>query len=164
MENKRKEELLILKGFCKAYAPEINLIESDTCYYDKENKIIGFCFDEIDSCFDRHIIYEHNFPYIKNINPNLFSLLHEIGHYYTMDTCASTEEEDELKAIFSIISYEEVRDDYNTLRQYFNLEEEWVATEWAINFCKENPLLIQVLTDTLNKASSYIYLRNKINI
>lgn len=151
MTNNEKKAFKILKKFCKIYAPDIKFELADECYYDKDEGKIGFCFDQTDEMFDKHIRTEHNFPYIDKINLNLFSLLHEIGHYYTMDECDESEEDELTRTLFSVIPYEVAYCDYEITRAYFNLDMEWQATEWAINFCKKNWIMVQILSQKLQK-------------
>lgn len=161
MTNLREKEFKILKQFAKKYAPTATFKIAEECYYDNELDELGFCFDQVDEMFDRHIRTEHKFPDIDKINLNLFSLLHEIGHYHTMDECDESEEDELTRTLFSVIPYEVAYCDYEITRAYFNLDMEWQATEWAINFCKKHWILVQNLSRKLDKAKEKYFKKKK---
>lgn len=94
-----------------------------------------FLHQDSDIYFSDFIKKEFNFS-VSDIF--LVSLLHEVGHYYTIDDF----EEDEL------LNDELIKDELSNDQQiteeernfkYFSLPVEYAATEWAINFLKDNP-------------------------
>ena len=110
---------------------------SDFAYWT-ESELIQytiFLHQDSDIYFSDFIKKEFNFS-VSDIF--LVSLLHEVGHYYTIDDF----EEDEL------LNDELIKDDLSNDQQitekernfrYFSLPVEYAATEWAINFLKDNP-------------------------
>ena len=72
----------------------------------------------------------------------VWSILHEIGHYYTLDFC---DDDSELRLFLAFCdgSLIEIQD------AYFNLESEWEATEWAIDFIIEHSKLCKFFSKIL---------------
>lgn len=64
-------------------------------------------------------------PTAKDFNNITISLLHEIGHIMTVDD----------------IYGEQIKTKDN--EKYFNSHDEWIATEWAINFLINNTKLLR---------------------
>lgn len=72
----------------------------------------------------------------------LWTLLHEIGHYNTVDYA-----EDDLiaRAICGLASREEALKDLKLQDIYFNIENEWEATEWAIEWINSHKRIAKIL-------------------
>jgi len=70
----------------------------------------------------------------EKVDAFTISFFHEVGHNETIDDVE-----------------EEFDGDKNalTLEQYFNLEEEWLATEWAIDFCNNNIEVVEKIQQFL---------------
>jgi hypothetical protein len=75
----------------------------------------------------------------------LWTLLHELGHYFTLDVW-ETEEEEETRLMCSLISEEEAQSNTAIQDRYFDLSREWEATEWAICFAENNPNITSLLS------------------
>ena len=126
---------IIIFLFIKTNNPRIKL------KYDKDK--FAFCFtintlyynfDIIDMGFLRHMRECHKWE--PQFSVMLYSLLHELGHYYMQD-CID-ENEMETRAYCASLPVECVlkRPDIQDL--YFNLESEFEATEWAIQYTIEH--------------------------
>lgn len=72
--------------------------------------------------------------------PNIFmlSLLHEVGHFFTLYTFSKEEIKKARKVKKHIEKELEKNNSDEVYSRYFDLSIEKVATEWAINYYKEN--------------------------
>lgn len=96
----------------------------------------------------------------------LFSLLHEVGHYNTIeevsdciqDFCFSEKDRisDEMQKI-------ETTEQAKILEwQYFNLPDEIIATAWAVDYAKNHPKKVKKIIRELHKAFCDFYAKNEI--
>lgn len=125
--------------------PSIPVRKGDSNYYDCENESITLAeVDEDDCGFMRHVVKVHGFKEASSYGYDILTVLHEVGHAKTLDFCES----DELptRALCASYSVEEARDSIAIQDLYFNLESEWEATEWAINFIKSHPFLCKAFS------------------
>lgn len=107
---------------------------------------------------------EETFGY-KAQYPFIMSLLHEIGHHYTID---EVEDEDET---YSEDEKERISEEMQTANaeqtkvlewEYFNLPDEIIATEWAVAYAIEHTAeLAEMWTEILNALQDF-YEINKI--
>lgn len=106
-------------------------------YYPEERKMqISNVVDEIEmegNKFLEKYLYEEFDLYIQQDKMFIFSLLHEIGHYFTFN-------------INDFDSYcknlKEIQDD-NYL-EYRKIPEEYKADEWAVEFIKNNINILNI--------------------
>ena len=118
--------------FVKTIVPELKIqFVKDGSSFDWTEDKIYFQFNEPDCGFMRHLKQVHHFKKANCIHLTIWTLLHEIGHYFTLDDC---EEDLETKAICSIINKDDAEHMEMLQDMYFNMESEWEATEWAINY------------------------------
>ena len=101
---------------------ECEVVESNEfAYYYAENKI---CVTSAKSAIDDEFMALARANGLnKDVDIFTISFFHELGHNETIDDVE--EEFDGNK-------------DSLTMEEYFYLEEEFLATEWAIDFCNEN--------------------------
>lgn len=126
--------------FAKAVRPSIKFHFGDDNYFDAdENEIWLNPKDNEDCGFLRHLKEVHGFEKTMNYPLWMWSVLHEIGHFETLDFCESDEMTE--RVICASHSKEEAEQSVELQDLYFNLESEWEATEWAINFIKSHPFL-----------------------
>lgn len=137
----------------------------DCCYsYDFEGQFITFnpfetCEDDFFSNF-----VEEKFG-IKDKMPILTSFLHEVGHHKTCDLL--TEEEWDYsfrrkKKIFKKI--EKVKDKKRIEKiqwEYFSLPDEFMATEWAVDYIKTHPKKAKKMNAEIEKAFKEFYKENE---
>lgn len=77
------------------------------------------------------------------------SFLHEIGHIFTLYNLTDEERDDP---------------DYLTdLIEYWNTRREKIATEWAVNFIKNNPIKFNNFINKINKALTIFYKINQLD-
>lgn len=137
----------------KSIAPEVEVrCEDDeiTCFdYDLNAVIIGKDF-QIDDCgFMRHVRYNHNFEDAYEYSLMFWSILHELGHYFTGNNGYLSDEEMADYILCGLIP-REMADENEALQNiYFDIESEWNATEWAINWIKNNTELAKTFTELL---------------
>lgn len=94
----------------------------------------------------------------------VFSLLHEVGHHYTMDLFTNEEliaERRKIKRIEKRLnqSNSDLMDEGYYLL-YFDLPMEKIATEWAVNYAKENQKALNEFWNKLQNALFNFYEMN----
>ena len=96
--------------------------------------------DENDGGFMRHLREVHGYDNEK-ISPMLWTILHEVGHNETEDEYTDKEYADglQVKMRLACLPLEWVYADPDLQDAYFNTTEEWLATEWAIDYVKSHP-------------------------
>ena len=128
----------------KSIAPEVDVVyepDSFTCFdHDLEAVVIGNDFQLDDRGFMRHIVETHDFAQAYDYSLMLWSILHELGHYFTGDDGWVDEEEANQYLVCSLVP-SEIADDPKIQDLYFNIPSEYEATEWAIDWVKANPEL-----------------------
>ena len=123
----------LITAFVKSVCPQISIIftESEHNSFDFVNDCIYFNpTEKNDGGFLKHIVKKHNYKLCPTFSLNLWTILHEIGHYMTTD----------------IIDFDE-EDEENI--NYFDRQEEWLATEWAINFVKNHYFYCTIINRVL---------------
>jgi hypothetical protein len=68
----------------------------------------------------------------------MWQVLHEIGHYYTLDFIEEDDDEIFERAVCSLIDKDTAENNEKIQDIYFNLEKEWQATEWAISYANKH--------------------------
>ena len=134
-----------IRKFVKSIDEELSVtfIEGVGYYFETATNTINIDFTEIDDCgFMRHLKEVHKCRFAYNYSLILWSILHEIGHYETEWELLENEDESDLRELLSCTD-ESCRHDTFVQDLYFNLTAEWIATEWAIEWIKENKKLVE---------------------
>lgn len=124
--------------FIKSIVPKMKIVftpnegssfewSTDTIYLDVNENCDGFM---------RHLKNVHGIRGADNFNIIIWQILHEIGHYFTLDFIDEDEDEQTERAICALIDEETANNSEAIQDLYFNLEAEWQATEWAIDYIK----------------------------
>ena len=137
---------IIVFLFVKIISPKVKVKYCEESFsFCFKNNILEYNFHTEDMGFTRHMREYHLYePQFKLL---LYSLLHEIGHYYTQD-CID-EEELETRALCSLIPFEVIMKRKDLQNEYFNLKSEFEATEWAIGFAVRHSLFCRVFDSLL---------------
>lgn len=130
------------------------------CYWHDDctigyNLIVGV---ESDLAWTEYV--KETFDYsIKNIF--VFSILHEVGHHFTMDDFSKTDLRKEFQKVEKIEAVLSESDDVETDRklykEYFDLPMERTATEWAVGYARKNPTTLRNFWKKLEKALKEFY-------
>lgn len=126
------------------YDDELFVEQSDENSFDYAENLIRLNLrDDEDFGFMRHLENVHGFKPARQFSEMVWTLLHEIGHYETQDDYDDEEYEQGLniKLNLACLPPKGLRDDEKLQDKYFNIVEEWVATEWAIDFVKHHKKL-----------------------
>lgn len=97
-----------------------------TSEYDSLNSMIYINLDEGGEEFLYHIIKQHGFEDARKYSNSFWTVLHELGHYFTENTIEDFPEMPE--------------------KTYFDDECEFLATEWAINFILSHKIFSQIFS------------------
>ena len=137
-----------IKLIVKSIAPKVDVIYEDdsiTCFdFDLNAVIIGKDLMLDDCGFIRHIIDRHKFVNAQQYSLIFWSILHELGHYFTGDDGIVSDEDAMQYTICAMIPREAVDENPNIQSFYFDIENEWNATEWAINWIQTHKLLAKL--------------------
>jgi len=112
-------------------------------YFETATNTINIDYTDIDDCgFRRHLKEVHKCDFTYDYSLMLWTILHEIGHYETEWELLENQAEAELRFLLSLADETDV---HNTAIQdkYYNLTAEWCATEWAIEWIKDNKKLVE---------------------
>ena len=140
-----------IRDFIAAIEPEIEVYFNDEepTYFDSEDNFINLGYDfhagSEDCGFRAHIVRKHGFPAAFDYPIEVWSILHELGHFMTIDDVELTEEEVLARMICKDKTVEEVAASIELQDLYFDLPLEWEATEWAIDFITTNPEAVNYL-------------------
>lgn len=134
-----KELKKLLRNFVKEVDEEISpiFIEGEGYYFETTtNKINIDLSDTEDYGFMRHLKEKHHYDCADTISIIIWSILHEIGHYNTEN---EIDWEDDFEDRFALAcTNSDVRYNKKVQDMYFDLPSEFAATEWAIDYVKDN--------------------------
>lgn len=110
--------------------------------------------------------------YFRSLAPDikcscfLASLMHEVGHYFTIDWLTDNEYDycEDTKCILNAL-YDEATDVAERVKinhQYFELPIEAYATEWAIAYLRSKPDVVESYWSNIQKAITDFYKVNGI--
>lgn len=126
---------IIVFLFIKTINPRIKLKYTENEFaFCFSNKTLYYSWNLIDMGFLRHMRECHYWE--PQFGVMLYSLLHELGHYYTQDCIDSNELE--IRSICALTPVEEMLANEELQNLYFNLESEYEATEWAIDYSRRH--------------------------
>ena len=101
----------------------------------------------------------------KPTYPFLMSILHEVGHHYTIDDIDTDIElycEDEKERIENEMQTADAERTKALEWEYFNLPDEIVATEWAVAYAAEHTAELAEMWAEILEALQEFYKKNKI--
>lgn len=125
-----------IRNFIQSIADVKVSFKKEGYWYDNEKEAINVDLTDFDDMgFMRHLREVHKCDFVDDYPLALWSILHEIGHYYTLD---DVEEDDEDDRIALTLTTSEIANNKKVQDRYFNMPSEWAATEWAIQFVKDN--------------------------
>ena len=137
----------------KLISPEIRLVKSfEGNFFDHETDTLHFDRHEGEGLgwFLRNLETAHECQFVNDIDPLMWTLLHEIGHFETAEI-VDPEEDLANRALFAITSKEQARGDKELQDLYFSMDSEWQATEWAIDWVANHHKLAVALSWVLSK-------------
>ena len=103
--------------------------------FDENLIVLNLREGAIDSQFIDHIRKSHGYARAYKISPQIWTALHEVGHIKTEGDC---DENAEMRK-FCEWANEEGALPQKTINQlWYDMPDEWAATEWAIDFVKKH--------------------------
>lgn len=136
-------EKLMTLLFAKIVCPQIKFHFSNegSCFNPNTN-CIQFNPTENAIGFLRHLTEFHRCDFSNDYSLKVWTILHEIGHYHTFEFSF---EDAQMRAFLAFCDGSSV----NIQNAYFNLDTEWKATEWAIDFIDEHSILCKCFSKIL---------------
>lgn len=132
---------VICYTFIKSITPttKVYFKKNEGSYYSHDNEIniqLDFRKEDVAN-FTEHLYTQHKCKVAYKIHPYIWKMLHEIGHFYTIEYC-----EEDPWALF-IIEIENTNCKTKEEKKeidfvYYNMPVEYAATDWAANFVKNN--------------------------
>ena len=131
-------------------------------YFDDEKITFALTVGMSDKWFDEFIKvrfnYEVKFPFV-------ITLLHEVGHHKANDNicddidefCMTEKERIETRMGEDDITVEEQK---QLTWQYFNLPDEIMATQWAVNYAKKHPRKVKKMWNEIAPVLMEFYQAN----
>lgn len=113
---------------------ECDIMESDEFAYYYAKNLVCYTLNHDKKADELFLEFARANGLNEEVPAFVVSFFHEIGHNETID-----EVEEEYKGDKNALSFEE----------YFILEEEWLATEWAIDFCNSHLDLVKKIVKYL---------------
>ncbi len=130
------------KRVVKILAPnvKVKIDTTDSTSFDfAHNKIIiGYDFNDDEFGFNYHLKTAHKCKFADKISNELWTILHELGHYYTNSGIEDEDQAQFVRAICAMLGDDIVKGNREVHAMYYNLPSEWASTEWAIDFVRKN--------------------------
>ena len=104
--------------------------DTNTIYYNPAE-------DPADVGFMRHLRERHFFIEPERFSSRLWSILHELGHYFNADEVGNYED----KAICALLPYEVAKSCGSIQDLYYDSPDEFIATEWACAWITDHEFL-----------------------
>jgi hypothetical protein len=165
MNKKLKGVKKLNKSISKSMYPfgiNATILQDEFAFYF-DNNIITFKLieDNSDEYFSHFVKQRFNFETDYTF---ILSLLHEVGHYKANDEiygdiynfCISEKERIEKE----IEKAQKTSDVIKLSYEYFNLPDEIMATQWAVNYMKKHPKKVKKLWKNINNAIQKFYQKN----
>lgn len=146
------------KSFIDFYFPSFDLRvrQSRENSADYEKNIIRLNLrDTEDYGFMRHLHEVHGFKLSDTlISPMMWTILHEVGHFATIDEIPPQDYEEAIstKALLTVYG-EEIKTNHFLQDMYFDTATEWEATEWAIKWVKSHFMDAYHATKTMQRLT-----------
>ena len=100
------------------------------------------------------------------IHPMVLSLLHEVGHHYTLDDVEGSlndfceSEKERITKDMARVKSERAKKRIEW--EYFNLPDEIIATHWAVAYARKHPFQVKRMTKVCEKAMKKFYKVNNV--
>lgn len=140
---------------------------SDEYSYDYESASVTYKITEntLEDIWFAEFIKER-FDYDVRL-PFVISMLHEVGHHKANDEIEGAILD------FCLVEKKRIEEEMETADterskilewQYFNLPDEIMATQWAVNFAKQHPATVEKMWLAMRKAFYQFYRENGLEI
>lgn len=152
----------LINGFVEKFGCTASLGE-EFCYWHDDETIDYSLVISVpsDEAWKEYVKEKFNFC-ITNIF--MFSLLHEVGHHFTMDNFSKLQQNKEQVAVAKIESDLKDSDseelDKEMYIKYFDLPMEKSATKWAVKYYRTHRQAINRFYRKLNKELQIFYKKN----
>ena len=128
--------------FIKSIVPHMRIVFiNEDSAFEYSTDTVYLNLNENCNAFMRHLKESHLPQYtpicnkhlgLYNFNKTIWQILHEIGHYFTLDYCKNDDKAE--RAICALIDKDTAENSETIQDLYFNLGKEWEATECAIHY------------------------------
>ena len=126
--------------FVKSISPKVKVkYTPDTFDFDFTYNSLSYCDNLQDLGFMRHLKEQHSAS--LSLKGFTYSILHELGHYFTADSLDDELENDlEMRTALSMVDEDTAKENKELQDLYYNLPLEFAATEWAIEYANKHKI------------------------
>jgi len=117
---------------------KIHVGDFGDCFYDDDDNTIYIDLDIDEGRFRENLATAHK--YETNLGLLIWTILHEIGHHFTYKYIDENEDE-VLRLVYKNLFKKKLITEKTWQDLYYELDSEWEATEWAINFIEKHKRL-----------------------
>ena len=145
----------LIRLFIKTTAPKVKVTFNplDECHYRHIDEVVNInlsqASNEDDGGFRHHLALAHKCHFVNEISLPLWSILHELGHHFTADDIDLDDKLDLFEQREQLFAMQEHLTDEEMNNAYFNLADEWEATEWAVEYVRKHPIKCLIFGDLL---------------
>lgn len=135
--------MIFAKLLVKMIAPRVRVRKSrEGCEFEFGTSTLFYDDRQTaeDVGFMRHLAEKHHFPEGKRYSDRLWSILHELGHYYNPDA----ECDFNGKALCAVLCADLAKTSRTLQNLYYDSPDEFEATEWAIDWITRHPVLARI--------------------
>jgi len=155
----------VISAQLKPFGIDKAFLDNEFCFYpDKDKVAYTLTYSVVDEWFNEYVKQTFNYEVKYTF---IISLLHEIGHYNTLDLVpdkAYLKAQKQKAKIDEKLKDVKTEDKEKALHfKYFGLSDEIVATEWAVAYAKAHPKKIRKMWHKIYPAIMEFYALNKIH-
>lgn len=132
---------------------DITVVENNDWYYDHGKTIISYSLVPDSKVEKTFVGFCRECGLTVEVSPFILSFFHELGHYETIDIVTDEEYENSFfcKTALNMKEHHTEQDYY----AYYNLEMEYLATKWAVNYINEHREEIRYLDKDITILSYF---------
>lgn len=147
---------ILAKVLIKSINPKIKCYTNDEDnYYSPQDDSVHICPVEYYlPSFTEHLYNTHQCSYAYDFPQIYWSILHEVGHYYTDD--AYDEDDLLVRLVYGLDAEEE--ESQLTDEDYYNLDSEYEATEWAMEYVQNHPIKSKIFGKLFKLFTREVYI------
>ena len=150
---------ILAKILIKSISPKIKCYTNDEDnYYEPGDDSVHICPVEYYlPSFTEHLYNTHQCSYAYDFPQIYWSILHEVGHYYTDDP--GDEEDIYIRLLNSLEDEDHLE---LTDQEYYDLDSEYDATEWAIEYIQKHPIKSKIFGKLFKLFTREVYIDSSL--
>jgi len=163
VRGKRKLNKAITAEVAQFGIKSAKLSDEYAYYYDDETMTYKLGYEVEDEWFNEFLAERFGYKCRGTAESFVLSILHEIGHHKAndeiegalLDFCTAEKERIDEEMQDADEEYSKVLE-----WQYFNLPDEIMASQWAVNYAKEHPRKVKKMMERMRASLMEFYMAN----